>query len=375
MLGILAVIGTALAVGLTNAALVRIVRLAPVLATLATYIVLQGISLLLRETPGGFFRPGVTSTIKTTIGWVPVAFLIVAGLALACEALLRWSRLGLALRAVGSDATRAHRLGAHVTITQVSAYVLCSLFTAAGGIMLASQVAIGDPSVGLNYTLTSITAVVLGGASIFGGRGSFIGALCGAVLIQEIVTSTTFLQIGTEWQYYLPGILILAGAGIYSRTRHLQPSALSTESAPASNLNRSRRTMSDKKIIAVVGATGAQGGGLVRAIMADPDGGFTARALTRDPESEGAKALAALGAEVVAVDIDDEASIRKAFEGAYGAFCVTFFWAHFSPELEQEQAAAMASAAKAAGRRARDLVDARGHARARAARTTTACRR
>ncbi len=72
--------------------------------------------------------------------------------------------------------------------------MLCSLFTAAGGIMLASQVAIGDPSVGLNYTLTSITAVVLGGASIFGGRGSFIGAFCGAVLIQEIVTSTTFLQ-------------------------------------------------------------------------------------------------------------------------------------------------------------------------------------
>ena len=107
--------------------------------------------------------------------------------------------------------------------------------------------------------------------------------------------------------------------------------------------------MSDKKIIAVVGATGAQGGGLVRAIMADPDGGFMARALTRDPESEGAKALAALGAEVVAVDIDDEASIRKGFEGAYGAFCVTFFWAHFSPELEQEQAAAMASAARAAG--------------------------
>ena len=234
-LGFLAVIGVAIAVGLTNAALVRIVRLAPVLATLATYIVLQGVSLLLRETPGGFFRPGVTSTIKTTIGWVPVAFIICAGLALACEAALRWTRYGLALRAVGSDSTRAHRLGAHVTITQVSAYVLCSLFSAAGGIMLASQVAIGDATVGLNYTLTSITAVVLGGASIFGGRGSFIGAFCGAVLIQEIVTSTTFLQIGTEWQYYLPGILILAGAGIYSRTRHLQPSAMSAETAPASN--------------------------------------------------------------------------------------------------------------------------------------------
>jgi uncharacterized protein YbjT (DUF2867 family) len=107
--------------------------------------------------------------------------------------------------------------------------------------------------------------------------------------------------------------------------------------------------MADKKIIAVVGATGAQGGGLVRAICSDPSSEFAARALTRDPESEGAKALAALGAEVVAVDIDDEASIEKAFAGAYGAFCVTFFWAHFSPEVEQAQAAAMASAAKAAG--------------------------
>jgi ribose transport system ATP-binding protein len=234
VVGLLAVIGTALAVGLTNAALVKVVRLAPVLATLATYIVLQGVSLLLRETPGGFFRPGVTTTIKTTIGWVPVAFIVAVAVAIICECVLRWSRYGLALRAVGSDATRAHRLGAHVTITQVSAYVLCSLFSAAGGIMLASQVAIGDPSVGLNYTLTSITAVVLGGASIFGGRGSFIGALCGAVLIQEIVTSTTFLHIGPEWQFYLPGILILVGAGIYSRTRSLQPFAIGNETAASS---------------------------------------------------------------------------------------------------------------------------------------------
>ncbi|HEY3614505.1 MAG TPA: NmrA/HSCARG family protein [Gaiellales bacterium] len=109
--------------------------------------------------------------------------------------------------------------------------------------------------------------------------------------------------------------------------------------------------MSDKKVIAVVGATGAQGGGLVRAIMADPDGGFTARALTRDPSSEAAQALAALGAEVVQVDIDDAASVRSAFEGAYGAFCVTFFWAHFSPATEQAQVENMIAAATAGGLR------------------------
>jgi uncharacterized protein YbjT (DUF2867 family) len=107
--------------------------------------------------------------------------------------------------------------------------------------------------------------------------------------------------------------------------------------------------MSEKRVIAVVGATGAQGGGLVRAIMSDPAGGFTARAITRDVSSEKAKALAALGAEVVAADIDDEASLARAFQGAYGVYCVTFFWAHFSPEKEIAEAGNMARAAKRAG--------------------------
>jgi len=107
--------------------------------------------------------------------------------------------------------------------------------------------------------------------------------------------------------------------------------------------------MADKKIIAVVGATGQQGSGLVKAILADPAGGFAARAITRDPNSDKAKELARLGAEVVAGDVDDEESLKRAFAGAYGAYCVTFFWAHFSPEKEKAQAAAMARAAKAAG--------------------------
>jgi uncharacterized protein YbjT (DUF2867 family) len=103
-----------------------------------------------------------------------------------------------------------------------------------------------------------------------------------------------------------------------------------------------------KKTIAVVGATGAQGGGLVRAILSDPQGGFSARALTRDINSDKAKELAKLGAEVVAADVDDLESLKKAFQGAYGAFCVTFFWAHFSPERELAEATNMAHAAKSA---------------------------
>ena len=107
--------------------------------------------------------------------------------------------------------------------------------------------------------------------------------------------------------------------------------------------------MADKKIIAVVGATGAQGGGLVRAILNDPEGGFVVRAITRDTKSDKARELVQLGADLVAADIDDEASVRKAFEGVQGAFCVTFFWEHFSPEKEIAEVQNMARAAKAVG--------------------------
>jgi uncharacterized protein YbjT (DUF2867 family) len=102
------------------------------------------------------------------------------------------------------------------------------------------------------------------------------------------------------------------------------------------------------RIIAVVGATGAQGGGLVRAILADPASGFKVRALTRKVSGDKAEALRALGAEVVEADLDDEASLTRAFAGCYGAYCVTNYWEHFKPEKELSQAANMAQAAKSA---------------------------
>jgi uncharacterized protein YbjT (DUF2867 family) len=107
--------------------------------------------------------------------------------------------------------------------------------------------------------------------------------------------------------------------------------------------------MSAKKVIAVAGATGAQGGGLVRSILADKAGEFSVRAITRDPASPQARALAAAGAEVVAADVSDRAAIARAFAGAYGAYCVTFFWNHFSPDKERAEAHALADAAREAG--------------------------
>lgn len=107
--------------------------------------------------------------------------------------------------------------------------------------------------------------------------------------------------------------------------------------------------MPQKKLITIFGATGAQGGGLARAILSDSNSEFSVRVVTRDPDSDKARVLAAMGAEIVQADLADPASVQKAMTGAYGAFCVTFFWAHFSPEQEAAEAKCMAEAAKAAG--------------------------
>jgi uncharacterized protein YbjT (DUF2867 family) len=107
--------------------------------------------------------------------------------------------------------------------------------------------------------------------------------------------------------------------------------------------------MNEQKIIAVAGATGAQGGGAARAILADPERRFTVRALTRDPESAAAKALVELGADVVRADFNDEPSVLAALEGVYGAFFVTNFWAHGSAERELEEIGVLARSAKTAG--------------------------
>jgi uncharacterized protein YbjT (DUF2867 family) len=107
--------------------------------------------------------------------------------------------------------------------------------------------------------------------------------------------------------------------------------------------------MTDKKVIAVVGATGAQGGGMARAILDDPDGAWACRAITRNPDSDAAGALAHRGAEVVRADLDDQDGLTRAFEGAYGAYCMTNFFEHFSADKELEQASNLARAAAAAG--------------------------
>jgi len=220
--GLALMLVVALATGLGNGALVRVGRFTPVAATLATSIALQGLSLLLRPFQGGYISGGVIDAVQARVGVVPVAFIAAVALAVGLEAGLRRSPWGRHLRAAGSSELAAHQLGVRVNLVVAGAYVACSALTFLGGIMLMAQVGIGDPTQGVAYTLSSITAVVLGGTSLFGGRGAYVGALLGAALIQQITNATTFLDLSQAWQYWLLGLLTLAGAVLYSQARRVR---------------------------------------------------------------------------------------------------------------------------------------------------------
>jgi len=173
----------------------------------------------LRSAPDGYIAASVTNAISTKVGPVPIAFVVFILCALGLELGLRKTRLGMRLRAVGSDEESARRVGVPVNRTALLGYVGASLLTLLGAIVLLAQLGVGDPGQGTGYTLTSITAVVLGGTSLLGGRGTFIGTLMGAGLSVQVLNATVFLSLDQKWQYIFQGLLIVAAAIIYSQVR------------------------------------------------------------------------------------------------------------------------------------------------------------
>ncbi len=217
--GFVLVFLAAFVVGGINGILIRFANFTPIAATLAMYIGLQGMSFLLRDSPGGYINGDVVQIITWQIGPLPVAFVVLAAMAVAGEYLLRNTRAGWRLRAVGSYEESARRVGVRVDRTFLSGYISCSLLTAIGAVMLMSQIGVGDPRQGINYTLSSITAVVLGGTSLRGGRGTFIGTVLGAVLLTEVLNAVAFLGFTETYQYVFQGALIVVAALIYSAIR------------------------------------------------------------------------------------------------------------------------------------------------------------
>jgi len=211
----------ALAVGLLNWFLVDPLRLHPMVATLATFMGLQAVALILRPMPGGLIAESIIDGISTTVGFVPMAVIVALVAALALEFVLYKTRLGISLRGVGSRSEAARMAGIRPRRMLLIAYVSCSLLAAAAAILLMAQIGNGDATAGGNYTLASIAAAVIGGASLFGGRGSFVGGLLGALLLTQINVVTAFLNLDDSWQSVLLGAVILASVTLYSTSRQM----------------------------------------------------------------------------------------------------------------------------------------------------------
>jgi ribose transport system ATP-binding protein len=214
LVGALALVGVGLATGLLNATLIRVIGLPSIIATLGTLSILQGASLVLRDHPEGAISPEFANAMTKSVGFLPIAFIGVVVLAVAWDLWLYRSRGGLAVRAVGLDETSARRLGTNTGRVVFTAFVMCSLLATVAGFFSAALIRTGSPFTG-GYALQSIVAAVLGGASLAGGRGSFVGAVLGALFISLILNVMPLLQQPTEYGQIAIGALTLLALAVY----------------------------------------------------------------------------------------------------------------------------------------------------------------
>jgi 5-methylthioadenosine/S-adenosylhomocysteine deaminase len=209
--GIVVILLAGVGLGLVNAALVRGVKIPSIIATLATLSILNGISLTLRETPSGTIDRDFTAWLRTSVGPVPVAFIAVVVGAGLLDVWLHASGSGLALRSAGFDERSAKRNGVRTTWLRVRALILSATFAAVASFFVMARSGVGNAQIGDSYALNSITAAVLGGAALAGGRATFVGGVVASVLLALIITALPFLELSTEHGLVIIGVLVLFG--------------------------------------------------------------------------------------------------------------------------------------------------------------------
>jgi ribose transport system permease protein/ribose transport system ATP-binding protein len=205
--------------GLLQGLLITSLRLPAIVVTIATFIGLQGVSLLLRPTAAGQIDDAISNAAQFPIGFLPAGLVLTLVMVVCAEWLLFRTGFGRSFRAVGSSPLASYRLGIDSRRLTWLAFVISGLLTGIGGLMLAGQVGIGSPTTGSDYTLMSITVVVLGGASVTGGRGSFIATLLGAALVQATSSASSYIDANSSVHYTVIGTLTLLAAIFFSLAR------------------------------------------------------------------------------------------------------------------------------------------------------------
>ncbi|MGH8873301.1 MAG: amidohydrolase family protein [Acidimicrobiia bacterium] len=215
LIGICAILGCGIVVGLVNAGLIRGVKIPSIIATLATLSILDGISLTLRPTAQGVISPDLVGWLETSVGPIPVAFMVIVAGAGLLDLWLHASGSGLQVRAVGFDERSAKRSGIRTNWIRVRALLLSSVLAAVASFLVMTRSAIGNAQIGSTFALSSITAAVLGGASLAGGRATFIGGLVASVLLALILTVLPYLGLSNSDGLMIIGALVLIGITLF----------------------------------------------------------------------------------------------------------------------------------------------------------------
>ncbi|NHF62576.1 ATP-binding cassette domain-containing protein [Microcella pacifica] len=200
------------AVGVVNGLLVTRLNLPPVIATLVTSIAVVGVAQVLRPAPGGSATGDIMAAVGTALAGVPVVLMVAVLIAVGLWFVIERTTIGRGLRAAGSDPVKANRMGVDVDRMRFLAAVLAGVLSAVAGLLLYTRTGIGDANTGQALTLTSVTAIVIAGASIFGGSGSAIAVAAAGLLLQTITSALSFLSLGLSWQYWLLGVFVILAA-------------------------------------------------------------------------------------------------------------------------------------------------------------------
>jgi ribose transport system ATP-binding protein len=214
--GIAACLAIGAVVGLANAALIEWLRIPDLVATLATYSMVLGVALIIRPSPGGEVDRHFADLVTWKVGLLPVNFLIVLALYAGAELLLLRGHLGGRMYALGASREAAIVLGLPIRAIRSGSYVFCSICASLAGLVVASRIGSGDPQAGATFTLATVTSVVVGGTSIFGGSGAAIGTLVGVLLIVLMQNALNQLQVTAYWQYIWTGALTLIAVTVYA---------------------------------------------------------------------------------------------------------------------------------------------------------------
>lgn len=221
LLALLGILALSVGVGLLNWSLVDRLRLHPMVATLSTFMGLQAVSLWLRPTPDGIISSDLMDLLAIRIGPIPAGFIGAVLIGLVLEIMLFRTRTGFSLRGLGSRPETAKSIGISPSKIRLIAFVGASALAFLAAVTLIPQVGVGDPRTGINFTLASVAAAVIGGASLFGGKGSFVGAFLGAIFITQVNTVTTFLRLDPAWQSYLLGGLIIMAVASFLKLKRM----------------------------------------------------------------------------------------------------------------------------------------------------------